>query len=232
MNHNTLIMLDLDGTIIDTAELYFRGVPMVIERYLGITIDRQAILPFWGRFAKTIFAHFAGTVGIHDPEPVEEMYAAFSEYYNSNHNRLSAVYEGVEETLGDMKKAVHALGVVTTRPSSRSAPVLEMAWTRHIDFFVWGDQVRRNKPFPDGIEKAVNDHAIDGAACVYVGDNAHDIKAAEACGRRVTSVAALWGTMDAEALLAAHPDHSFSTFTAFARWVIQGGPTGGLIANA
>ena len=120
---------------------------MVLERYLGITIDGNALLPFWGQFAKTIFAHFAKTVGIQDTEPVEEMYAAFSAYSNANHNRLSTVYEGVEETLGDMKKAVHALGVVTTRPSDRSAPVLEMAWTRHIDFFVWGDQVRRNKPF-------------------------------------------------------------------------------------
>jgi pyrophosphatase PpaX len=232
MNRDTLIMLDLDGTIIDTAALYFQGVPMVVERYLGITIDGNALLPFWGQFAKTIFAHFAKTVGIQDTEPVEEMYAAFSAYSNANHNRLSTVYEGVEETLGDMKKAVHALGVVTTRPSDRSAPVLEMAWTRHIDFFVWGDQVRRNKPFPDGIEKAINDHAIDGAACVYVGDNANDIKAAQACRRRVLSVAALWGAMDSDGLRAACPDHSFSTFTEFAHWVIRGGPTGGLIPNA
>lgn len=232
MKNDTLIMLDLDGTIIDTSALYFEGVPMVVEQFLGVTIDRHALLPCWGRFAKTILAHFADTEGIRDPETVEAMYTAFSDYYNANHNRLATVYEGVEETLGEMKKAVHALGVVTTRPSSRSAPVLEMAWTRHIDFFVWGDQVRRYKPFPDGIEKAVSEHAVDGGSCVYAGDNAHDIKAAEACRRRVISVAALWGAMDVEALMAARPDHSFSTFREFAHWVIQGGPTAGLIADA
>ena len=71
MNRDTLIMLDLDGTIIDTAALYFQGVPMVLERYLGITIDGNALLPFWGQFAKTIFAHFAKTVGIQDTEGLQ-----------------------------------------------------------------------------------------------------------------------------------------------------------------
>jgi HAD superfamily hydrolase (TIGR01509 family) len=232
MNRDTLIMLDLDGTIIDTSRLYFQGLPPVIGRHLNISIDRQDMLPFWGRPAKSILAHFARVAGNPNEDLIETMYAEFSTYYNANHNRFSTVYDGVDAALGVIGKAVHAQGVVTTRPRSRSAPVLAMPWARHMDFFIWGDQVKRNKPFPDGIDKAVEEHAVSGGACVYVGDNAHDIKAAKACRRRVVSVAALWGTMDADGLMAAKPDQSFIAFGDFADWVIQGGPARELTENA
>ena len=40
---------------------------------------------------------------------------------------------------------------------------------------------------------------------------------------RTLGIAALWGAMDREDLLAADPDLSFETFEAFSDWVIQGG---------
>jgi len=94
-----------------------------------------------------------------------------------------------------------------------------MSWVRHVDFWVWGDQVPRNKPYPDGLETAMRTHAHADGACVYAGDNPHDIQAAQRTARRVISVAALWGTMDREALMAAEPDLAFATFSDFAAWV-------------
>lgn len=219
---DALIMLDLDGTVIDTSELYFQGVPMVVRRHLGITIDGTDVLPMWGQLAVNYFRHFAQRAGNADPAIVETMYADFTTYYLEAHNRLTTVYDGVETNLGAIHEAVHALGVVTTRPLSRSAPVLEMEWTKHMDFWVWGDQVPRNKPFPDGLEAAMDAHAANGGVCVYVGDNPHDMEAAQRADRRVVSVAALWGTMDRDALLAAKPDQAFATFADFAAWVIAG----------
>ena len=145
---DALIMLDLDGTVIDTSELYFQGVPLIVQRHLGIAIDGTDILPMWGQLAVNFFRHFAQRAGNTDPKLVETMYADFTTYYLEAHNRLTTVYDGVETNLDAIHEAVHALGVVTTRPRSRSAPVLEMDWTKHMDFWVWGDQVPRNKPFP------------------------------------------------------------------------------------
>jgi len=221
---DTLIMLDLDGTLIDTSQLYFQGVPAIVRRHLGISIGDQDILPMWGQLARNFFAHFAKVVGRRDEELINRMYAEFSVFYNEMHSRLSTAYDGVCESLPAIHEAVHAVGVVSTRPSSRSAPVLEMSWARDIDFFVWGDQVERNKPFPDGIEFAMRAHAINGGACVYIGDNKHDIEAARACHRRVVSVAALWGAIDQASLLDAKPDLSFGAFREFADWVLEGGP--------
>ena len=221
---DTLIMLDLDGTLIDTSQLYFQGVPDVIRRHLGISICDQDILPMWGQLARNFFAHFAKVAGRRDEVLVDRMYAEFSVFYNEMHNRLSTAYDGVCEFLPAIREAAHAVGVVSTRPSNRSTPVLEMSWARDIDFFIWGDQVERNKPFPDGIELAMRAHAVNGGACVYVGDNKHDIEAARACHRRVVSVAALWGAVDRDGLLDAKADLTFGTFREFAEWVLEEGP--------
>jgi HAD superfamily hydrolase (TIGR01509 family) len=213
-------MLDLDGTLIDTSQLYLQGVPMVVRRHLGISIQGREILPMWGQHARRYFRHFARLAGREDDALIDAMYADFSEYYNTHHNQMTPIYPGVEASLKAIGGVVLAVGVVTTRPTSRSAPVLRMPWVRHIDFFVWGDQVSRNKPHPDGLEAAIQARAVNNGACVYVGDNPHDIQAARNCSRPVISVAALWGTMDKAAMMAAKPDLAFETFTSFAQWVI------------
>jgi HAD superfamily hydrolase (TIGR01509 family) len=221
--NDTLIMLDLDGTLIDTSQLYLQGVPAVVKRHLGISICDQDIVPMWGQLARNFFTHFAKVVGRQDEALIDRMYAEFTVFYNEMHNKLSTAYDGVCEFLPTIREAVHAVGVVSTRPSSRSAPVLEMPWARNIDFFVWGDQVTRNKPFPDGIELAMQAHGVNGGACIYVGDNKHDIEAAQSCQRPVVSVAALWGAVDRQSLLDANPDLSFNAFREFADWVLEGG---------
>ena len=221
---DALIMLDLDGTLIDTSQLYFQGIPPIVQRHLGISVSDHEILPMWGQFARNFFAHFARATGKMDEALIDKMYEEFSIFYNEMHNRLSPAYESVCESLPVICEAVHAVGVVTTRPTSRSAPVLEMSWAKDVDFFVWGDQVPRNKPYPDGIEYAIQRYAVDDGVCVYVGDNHHDIKAAQACHRHVISVAALWGAMDRDRLLAAGPDLSFDTIQTFTEWVVSGCP--------
>lgn len=225
MTSDSLLMFDLDGTLIDTSQLYFQGLPPIVERHLGISITRDDILPMWGQFARNYFAHFAQRVGRKDESLIDTMYAEFSRFYNDMHNELSTPYEGVCDLLPSIREAVHAVVVVTTRPTSRSAPVMQMSWAGEVDGFVWGDQVARKKPFPDGIEEAINRHGRDGCRCVYVGDNRHDIEAAQAARPSTLGIGALWGAMDRDGLLAAAPDLSFETFRDLGDWVLQGCPT-------
>lgn len=224
MTTDCLLMLDLDGTLIDTSQLYFQGVPPIVARYLGIAIGKEDLLPMWGQFARNYFAHFARKVGRDDDRLIDSMYAEFSQYYNEMHNELSHPYEGVCELLPAMREAVRAVVVVTTRPASRSAPVLEMSWAGDVDDFVWGDQIGHMKPSPDGIEEAIRRHGGGSSRYVYVGDNPHDVEAAQVAFPKTISVAALWDAMDRERLLAARPDISFETFRDLSNWVLRGCP--------
>jgi phosphoglycolate phosphatase-like HAD superfamily hydrolase len=215
---NHLIMFDLDGTLLDTSALYFEGVPPIIGAHLGIQIQPEALLPLWGMHARRFFSHFADQAGRPDQDLVDAMYAEFERYYNQAHNRLSHPYVGVNTHLPRFKAAGFSTVVVTTRPSSRSGPVLELPFCQWIDHFVWGDMVAHSKPAPDGLTCALNHFgAIRGA---YVGDNPHDVAAAKACPHPVESVAALWGAILKEPLLKSAPDHAFMTFDAFVDWAL------------
>ena len=54
-----------------------------------------------------------------------------------------------------------------------------------------GDSAARPKPHPDLMLLALRTTGLEGADCVYVGDDLRDIEAARAAGMR--SVVALWG---------------------------------------
>lgn len=217
-----VVVFDLDGTLIDTSRLYFEGIPLIVRRHLGRSVDAEELLPMWGRLAREFFAHFARLEGCRDEAVVDRMYAEFGRFYRSRHNAVSRPYPGVEEELPRIRRAARAMGVVTTRPSDRSGPVLRMDWAREMDFFIWGDEVANPKPAPDGIDAAMERYGGSGIGGVYAGDNVHDIRAAQASRHPVLAVAALWGTFHEADLLAAGPDRSFTSFSAFARWVVEG----------
>jgi HAD superfamily hydrolase (TIGR01549 family) len=221
-----LVLLDLDGTLIDTSPLYFKGIPPIIKKYLDINITEKDLLPLWGQYARNFFSHFYETLrNKEDASIVDTMYNEFSMFYNQMHNTLAQPYPFVETYLPQLKQAAQAVGVVTTRPSHRSKPVLEMNWASWVDFFIWGDQVARYKPFPDGLNLAIDGYMENRhqSNChpVYVGDNKHDIEAAKASKYYMISVAALWGTMNTSRLLSANPDYAFNTFKDFATWILS-----------
>ncbi|MDJ0780943.1 MAG: HAD hydrolase-like protein [Desulfosarcinaceae bacterium] len=214
----TQIMFDLDGTLLDTADLYLEGVPPIVSTHLGIEVSPEALWPLWGQHARRFFQHFAAEAGCSDRGLIDQMYAEFERFYNQAHNVLSKPYPGVVSQLPSLRSAGFRTAVVTTRPTSRSGPVLELPFCQWIDDFVWGDTVARSKPAPDGLIRAMADR--DAVKGVYVGDNPHDVAAAKACPRPVLSVAALWGAIAPERLMVSAPDHAFATFSEFVEWAL------------
>lgn len=217
-----VLMLDLDGTLIDTSSLFFEGVPPIIARHLGQPITKSDLLSMWGQLARNIFVHFARQAGSVDNDVVDRMYAEFEQYYKQYHNDLSVTYDHVDDCLPQLKKHLRAVGVVTARPTSRSEMIYSWPWSKYLDFIIWGDQVQHAKPAPDGLNLAMQRHGNGpDTAGIYVGDNPHDIQAAKACRYPVTSVAGLWGAMNREALLAASPDQAFETFGDLSDWILS-----------
>jgi len=69
---------------------------------------------------------------------------------------------------------------------------------------VWGDDVARPKPEPDGVLRALEEFGADPEATLVIGDSPADILMGRAAG--VRTAAALWGGSTRERLLAAAPD--------------------------
>lgn len=67
---------------------------------------------------------------------------------------------------------------------------------------------QKHKPSPDPIFKAIENAGVQKGSVFHVGDMASDTEAAKAAG--VTSLGALWGSLDPVSLRCSGPDHIFS----------------------
>ena len=214
-----LALFDLDGTLVETADLYLSGVPRVVREHLGHDVAVGDYVDLWGQDVRTWFARAAGDA---ESPVVDEMYAAFEAYYVAHHGRCAA-YPGVAEGLAALEDRGYRIGVVTTRPQRRAELVRDFPWSSAIDVVVGGDRVARRKPAPDSLDLAVDllGSGRSEGRPVYVGDTALDVRAARASTHAVLGVAALWGSRDRAALMAAHPDHAFETFGDCVDWLID-----------
>jgi AHBA synthesis associated protein len=69
---------------------------------------------------------------------------------------------------------------------------------------VWGDDVARPKPEPDGVLAAMSGLNADPRSTLVIGDSPADIMMGRAAGTR--TAAALWGGASRDRLLAESPD--------------------------
>ncbi|MDQ1710152.1 MAG: hypothetical protein QOG49_1537 [Frankiaceae bacterium] len=204
------IVFDMDGTLLDST-------PAVTSAY------RQAVLagggPEWSDAGivaayplghpRIMLSHLLGRAAADDDV---DRYHSFLSGYETE----IALYAGIREALTELA-APGRLGVSTGASAVAAGLLLER--TRLIGFFdvvVGGDEVRNQKPSPDGVLRACASLGVPAARAAYVGDSPLDLEAARRSG--ATAVAAAWGHQydpaAAADLTAAHP----RDLLAFASW--------------
>jgi HAD superfamily hydrolase (TIGR01549 family) len=230
-----LVMLDLDGTLVESRSMYTVGVPLIVKRGLGLEIGLDDFIDLWGLDVRRCFSRFVARAG-QPPDRVKDLYEDFETWYIANHAARVHPYPGVAEGLRRMRAHGVRLGVVTTRTQRRAQLLNDFAWGRWIDFVVGGDRVTRHKPHPDSLDYAIAHHGAGARRFVYLGDNPSDMQAAQGSRHAILCAAALWGAENPQALKACQPDLVFESFDAFSRWVVarsdEPGPDDGCDAQA
>jgi pyrophosphatase PpaX len=179
------ILFDVDGTLIDTFDLY-------LEAY------RRALAPFLKDLPDlTEFATRRPASERHfltewlDQERADECHARMCVEYEQLHGSLcGGAYEGVREMLAGLRSAGLPLGIVTGKG--------RRAWeitARAIDLgefitVITEDDTELPKPHPGGLLAAVRALGVDPSATVYVGDSITDMVAGRGAGMRIG--ATLW----------------------------------------
>ena len=214
-----MVMLDLDGTLLDTRMLYFIGVPVIVEKYLGMRVGKEDFMDLWGLDIRICFERFIATAG-RPAALVDEMYAGFEDWYIANHSAYATPYADVGPGLARLTMAGIRMGVVTTRTQRRAELVYDFPWGRWMNFVVGGDKVSRRKPCPDSLDHAIEKFGEGRQRYIYLGDNKSDVEAAKSSHYSIVSAGALWGAEQPEKLRASEPDFLFPTFESFSRWVL------------
>ncbi|MBB2744652.1 UNVERIFIED_ORG: phosphoglycolate phosphatase [Microbispora rosea subsp. rosea] len=175
------LLFDLDGVLVDTRPVMERAWHAVQEAH-GLDVPFEAYQEHLGR----PFGDIMGRLGLANAEEIHRTYGEASAAASD----LAREFEGITEVLLSAAAAGWSLGVVTSKPLSRTNPLLERLGCPFAT--VRGpDGQGRGKPAPDPILLALIDLGTDPADVTYVGDMVVDQEAARRAG--VSYIHAGWG---------------------------------------
>ncbi|MFF9787830.1 phosphoglycolate phosphatase [Streptomyces sp. SceaMP-e96] len=175
------LVLDLDGVLLDTRPVMRQAWREVCERH-GIDVPFEAYEQHLGR----PFDDIMEILGLTEADRLHETYAEASQ----RGCELASPFAGVEEVLHAFAAADWLLGVVTSKPLDRAAPLLARLGCPFAAVRTPSGP-GRGKPAPDPLMLALVDLATDPASAMFVGDMAVDRECARRAG--VPYVHAAWG---------------------------------------
>lgn len=203
------VLLDLDGTVIDTVALIRESHRHAVGTVLGVDLPDEVLTAQVGRPLIDQMREFS-------PERADDMLQVFREWNHANTARLVAEYEGMDAVLTRVLGAGCRLAIVT----SKSHPTVALAFDAlpglgaKFEAVIAMEDSIHHKPHPEPILVALARMDADPADTCYVGDAPFDIRAARAAG--VPVIAVTWGFFGRDALLAEGPDHVVDTPDALA----------------
>ncbi len=209
------VLLDFDGTIVDTTELIHQSMRCATSEVLGRQLDRETLMANVGQ-------PLPRQMELLDPERAEELLQSYRLHNEELHGAWIREFPNVNASLSRLRDAGLALAVVTSKRrlsvemALDSFPDLKNA----VNVFVTMEDTTEHKPLPAPLLKGLELlGGISPERAAYVGDAPFDITAARSAG--VTSIAVSWGAFPEAALRAAGPDHLFEDLDSAVHFLLE-----------
>jgi phosphoglycolate phosphatase len=188
------VLFDFDLTLADSTvaivecvqySLRTMGRPVptaeVIQKSIGLTLEDT----------------FAFLSSSRDPKLID----MFSDLFISHADRvmvaLTTLYPGVATLLRSLRSLGISTAIVSTKYRYRIEAILAQAGLQScVDAIVGGEDVKRHKPHPEGLLKALEILNVEAIHALYVGDHPIDSQAARGAG--VAFVGAVTGLTNAK----------------------------------
>jgi phosphoglycolate phosphatase len=194
MSTRSALLLDLDGTLLDTAP-DMGGALNLLRLENGLDpLPPGIIRPVVSHgSARLVSLGFPAAVG----DDYERLRQRFLELYASNIAEHTRLFPGAETLLAELERLEIPWGVVTNKPGWLTDPLLvALGLDQRAGVVVSGDTVAERKPHPLPLLHAAGVIGISPEHCVYVGDAERDIQAGRAAG--MTTVVAAYGYLSDE----------------------------------
>lgn len=179
------VLLDMDGTLLDTEGLWWEAEVAVFAR-LGHRLDdswRGVVVggPMTRSAGYLIEATGAAIA-------LEELSGLLNDAFEERIARDLPLMPGAARLLGELHSARVPTALVSAshrRIIDRALPALG---AHHFAHTVAGDEVTRTKPHPEPYLHAARRLGVDPARCLVIEDTATGVASAEAAGCRVLAV--------------------------------------------
>ncbi len=185
LNGIRVVILDLDGTMIDSVPDLDVALNGMLEELTLPPVDVSSIRMFVGRGTQNLVR---STLSVHleSDETEKTMDIAmtlFYKHYRIVNGEHSAVFPGVREGLEQMKKKKLHIACVTNKPSIFTEPLLaKNGLYPYFSLIYCSDTFLVKKPDPFPMQMACRKFGCRPDQAVAIGDSINDAQAAKAAG--------------------------------------------------
>lgn len=204
-----VLVLDLDGTLVDSLPHLFRAFREAVRPFVRRPPTDAEIVATFGPAERGCLARLLSNADLAPPDALahlDEAHATFLRLYQHDHATSVQLFPGMDQVLRVAEEEGWQLAVFTGKGRPSALYTLEqLGLLRRIAVVISSDDVARHKPAPDGILAILRHCQAAPATALVVGDAPADIQAGKAAG--CATAAALWGAFSRADLLAAGPDY-------------------------
>ena len=202
------VIFDLDGTLIDSIDTYFKIVEIALERLNLPPVSRSKIL------AAAESENFKWELVL-PPEVlssnehiIDEAWSVINEIAPQMFADGLDIFQGADSILKMISASGLKMGLVTSTQKhylkTKMQPLKNAGVDNLIEVIVTSDDVDKRKPAPDPLIMCAQELELKPDRCVYLGDTTTDIQAGKAAG--MLTVGVLTGFDDYDSLKKEQPD--------------------------
>jgi phosphoglycolate phosphatase len=212
-----LLVFDLDGTLIDSAQDLCNSVNATLTHFGRQTLPDETIAGFIGNGAMTLLCR---AIAAADGSPAidkipDEAYAFFIDYYRAHKLDYTYAYEGVLEALAALKQLHElpaarnankglAMAVLTNKPVRPARDICAALGLAPYFLNIYGgNSFPTKKPDPEGLLALMSEAGARPEETVMIGDSQVDVETARNAG--AWSVGCTFG-LSPDSLAACPPD--------------------------
>ena len=186
------VIFDLDGTLIDSAPIYYELIDVVFKR-LGIPpVDRQVLLEAMqdGEFEWDLV--LPEGMKPSKEEVIKNAQIIIDDIAPSMFRKQVKLIPGTAQVLKGMAAEGLRLALATSTlrdyMAVKLAPLRKAGIENLLEVIITADDVRNKKPHAEPLLKCSRMLGLDPGRCAYVGDTRVDIRAGRAAGMQTVGV--------------------------------------------
>lgn len=179
------VVIDLDGTLLDTApDLADAAMAMAVDLHLP-AIDLATVKTYIGNGVSRLVKRVLTRDMQAEPDPAlfAQALPLYEKHYGAHVSRKSRVFPGVIEGLKGLRAAGFRVACITNKAEKFTLPLLRD--TQLLDYFelvLSGDSLAKKKPDPLPLLHACDYFGVAPAQLLLIGDSLNDAQAARAAG--------------------------------------------------
>jgi phosphoglycolate phosphatase len=177
--HYSLIVFDLDGTLVDSRRDIADTANAVLASYGAAPLDEEHVGRLVGEGAAVLVARAFAAHGL--PTPSDAL-ARFMELYSHRWLTNTRPYDRMVDVLTSLSERA-TLAVLTNKPLRPTRAILDgLDLTRYFAdaFIIGGDGAFPRKPDPAGLQHIQTAAGVSRAETLFVGDSPIDWRTAKA----------------------------------------------------